>query len=352
MTSIAAVRRATTARRRDHDLASVGRAGRWTRGELRRRHYRYLRRAWPFAAGFAATMAAVAALVCMAAPSAHRDAIAAAFGATTVWLVVLGVIVGSGTAPLIMGDTGEQWTAATLRALRGRGWRSMHHVTLRFGNIDHIAFGPAGVVVVETKWRARAWDASPDAIAVLRAAVNQARTNARDVALTLRSQLPTAPLHAVVVLWTAADSTNLAPRVNEDVTVVAGRDLEGWIARLDDAGLARADIDRAWEWLASQAARRDEFDLARYGPPPRSVTDLVVVAARYVAGAAGSFFIAAAAVTRLPSWAWPIVAVALSVPAIVARRWRAVRNVAAGWLFGVAAAAVIVAAVFAAVAVT
>lgn len=63
----------------------------------------------------------------------------------------------TGTAPTMMGDLAEQWTAGKLRALRRRGWRTVNHVRLRTWDIDHVLVGPAGCYSLETKWSAHPW---------------------------------------------------------------------------------------------------------------------------------------------------------------------------------------------------
>jgi Nuclease-related domain len=52
------------------------------------------------------------------------------------------------------GAEGEQRTAAELARLAGKGWQVLHDVHWPgrpFANIDHIAVGPAGVVVIDSK---------------------------------------------------------------------------------------------------------------------------------------------------------------------------------------------------------
>lgn len=50
------------------------------------------------------------------------------------------------------GATAEEAVGATLDRLRYEGWHLMHDVEWRHqGNIDHIASGPTGVYVIETK---------------------------------------------------------------------------------------------------------------------------------------------------------------------------------------------------------
>ena len=56
------------------------------------------------------------------------------------------------------GLDGEQLTADELRKLRRHGWRAVHNLHLQAGDIDHVAVGPGGVVVIETKSSNAEWD--------------------------------------------------------------------------------------------------------------------------------------------------------------------------------------------------
>jgi hypothetical protein len=50
-----------------------------------------------------------------------------------------------------LGAEGERRTAAELAALEAAGWRIVHDVAGRFGNLDHVAVGPTGLFLLETK---------------------------------------------------------------------------------------------------------------------------------------------------------------------------------------------------------
>jgi hypothetical protein len=50
-----------------------------------------------------------------------------------------------------LGAEGERKTGRALARLEQRGWRIVHDVDARRGNYDHIAVGPAGVFLLETK---------------------------------------------------------------------------------------------------------------------------------------------------------------------------------------------------------
>jgi Nuclease-related domain len=49
------------------------------------------------------------------------------------------------------GAEGERKTERVLRPLERGGWRTFHDLQVRYGNYDHIAVGPAGVFLLESK---------------------------------------------------------------------------------------------------------------------------------------------------------------------------------------------------------
>jgi Nuclease-related domain len=50
------------------------------------------------------------------------------------------------------GAEGERMTEAALAPLLDEGWKALHDVQLRRGNIDHLLHGPAGTFLLETKF--------------------------------------------------------------------------------------------------------------------------------------------------------------------------------------------------------
>lgn len=51
-----------------------------------------------------------------------------------------------------MAGLAEQWTEEAVRSLRRAGWTVASNIPFEHCDVDHVAFGPAGVVVLETKW--------------------------------------------------------------------------------------------------------------------------------------------------------------------------------------------------------
>ena len=78
--------------------------------------------------------------------------------ASGVWTCVLLVVQLAGSLPTRMGSEVERWTDAELRGL-GPSWRVASNVKLGTGrgDIDHVAIGPQGCFVIETKWSSDRW---------------------------------------------------------------------------------------------------------------------------------------------------------------------------------------------------
>lgn len=113
-------------------------------------------------------------------------------------------VIASGATAGTMGHVAEESEGPTPNcALRGKGWRHVNHLVIKAGSgdIDHVAVGPDGVIVVETKWRSH--DEDVDELSDLMAgALKQAQRNRRQVVELLNWQRRDPMLvQALVVLW-------------------------------------------------------------------------------------------------------------------------------------------------------
>src|SRR5438105_2717300 len=188
---------------RDRSLATSDRAGSWARRQARLTQRAYAKRHARTIALFLAGMGAMSLLLVLLPLNGDPAAPMAMLLTSAIWLAVIFVIVGSGSASTMMGDLGEQWTAAELRRLERAGWRILNHALLREGgDIDHIAIGPPGVFVIETKWSAE-WKNNRYCTGSIGAAIAQARKGRHDVWLTAKSKCGAAPVRGAVALWSA-----------------------------------------------------------------------------------------------------------------------------------------------------
>lgn len=263
------------ARRRRRSLASDARAGSWARGRARTAQREFLLETWWLFGAFIA-IALVAAVVCgWFIPSAFMRglvvgvAMVAAPGA--VWIFAMQY---TNTAPVMMGDQAEQWTAQELRHSTRRGWRLVNHFALRADDIDHVLVGPGGAYAVETKWSGSPWH-SDYGLARLERAVAQAKENARVLRLWHPYMSQRVPVSAVVVLW-GRGLSKWSPedqvRVIDNVHVVAGRALRVWLEQNDSAVLTATQVESLWEAMETQVSRRDPIEAKEY-PLPMSVAE-------------------------------------------------------------------------------
>ncbi len=329
--------------RRRH-LASDARAGIWSRSKARNEQLRFI--AWHrrSLAEMAAVAIAVTTLTAIFIPDTFlRGFVAGAglfgtFGFLTLW-----VVQASGTAPQMMGELAEQWTASELRPLRRYGWRLVNHFALRTWDIDHLLVGPGGALVVETKWSAQSWVLDPPDEAITKA-VRQVESNARDVRLW--TNLPV--VEPVVILW-GPEASQLPPvsRVH-NTTVVAGPHAGDWRNRLPRTGVTTHEkVDAAWRKVDEQVRRRDPRDDSLTKLPPSAFC--LYLTGLFTLAAAGLGFYASAQLLRLPwsvAWGAPACA-ALALLARPARSNTRLRYPSLGWQTGTlcAAAAVIIDAV-------
>ncbi|HWI03917.1 MAG TPA: nuclease-related domain-containing protein, partial [Acidimicrobiales bacterium] len=192
-----------------------------------------------------------------------------AWVATFVAIGVHIVVVMSGSAYLIAADQAEQWTRRELEPLRRGQWKVIHRVLFRQAeDIDHIALGPAGLFVIETKWSSNDWISSRQRARLLES-IEQVRENARITRLFLRKDLGDVTATPVLVLWPS--DGQMQEREIEGVTVLPGDQLTGWLRRRPTGALDDETVVRGWTAVAEHLSRRDAADLKRSGPPPRGV---------------------------------------------------------------------------------
>jgi len=178
-----------------------------------------------------------------------------------------------------MATNAEQWTAQELRRLRRRGWKVVSHTIPKYGDIDHIAVGPGGLLVLETKWRSDPSDF--DDQGWLTAGCRKLSENARLVRLSLQARLQDAPTRTAFVCWSPSGSSGsrFEPVEVEGVAVIPGPKFRAWLdhelGQTSSPIMDNASIDSAWETLAVLARNTDRRDFKETGiPPPTAVRHL------------------------------------------------------------------------------
>lgn len=190
-----------------------------------------------------------------------------------IWMISVQV---TGSAPVMMGDQAEQWTAQELRKLNRKGWRLVNHFVLGAEDVDHVLMGPGGAFVVETKWSASSWR-SDFGRARQQEAVAQARANARRLRLWHPFKTLGFPVKPVVVLWGRGLSKwpeEEQFRLIDDVPVVTGPALPRWREGLGSDALTSTQIVDGWAAMEAQVSRRDPLDAVNH-PVPASLAEWV-----------------------------------------------------------------------------
>lgn len=153
------------------------------------------------------------------------------------------VAAASGATYWFTGSEAEQWTGKELERL-GSGWRVLHGIPLTVGSeadrrevdIDHIAVGLGGVLVVETKYHSAALDLGAERLDYqLQRDAEQANRNAQRVRSLLRDIAPMVPVIPVLVYWgrlVASPTGNV--RQLGPVQVVHGRMAKRWVPMVID----------------------------------------------------------------------------------------------------------------------
>jgi hypothetical protein len=320
-------------RNRADELAHVDRAGSRVYGEARAKQYAFARKNWRWLAGMALVGLAPNGLSFFYGSSFLQGLGLGLTVAGTLALLSWLVVMYSGTAPAILGAGAERWTAEEVDELRRHGFEIVHHGALRPGDIDHVLIGPAGVLVLETKWRSGAWIELG-----LSAAKRQAEANANALRLVTK-RFGVRRVVPVVVAWGPQSRELPAPPLGwvpaEDSAVVLhGSELRRWILSLAGGALTTEQVKLVRTEIAAHAERRDKTEK----PLPIPVWDAVMAIWRpVVATYAG--LLTAFPITWLP---WPgQIAVVLGGLwlALALRRlpgWRvagtASATVEAGWL--------------------
>ena len=167
------------------------------------------------------------------------------------------------------GAEGERKTARALRRLERTGWTVRHDVQRRYGNYDHIALGPSGVYLLETKKLegvVEIRDGVPHLSRRHDPDASQKFTRMRSTALSAAAEIKRDIEHrcgecswvqAVIVFW-----SEFPEQLTEydHCAYIHGSRLRDWLrerpARLEPAQIAR--VAAAVDELAVQSARDAE----------------------------------------------------------------------------------------------
>jgi hypothetical protein len=216
-------------RRRDDVLAWHGgelRAGHWARREARRRQLDAFRRAPVLLVGFSGGIAITGIALGVVLPPWVGGFFCGVLLSLAVALPASFLLQVSGSAPVMMGDTAEQWTSQELSRLTRCGWVRVDHIPLNHGDIDHALLGAHEAFAFETKWSAAGWDLSDAADERLKRAARQASRSARRLRIFLGSETVglAVGVKAIVVLWGHANGAGPTRAVVDGVTCLKGKE--------------------------------------------------------------------------------------------------------------------------------
>jgi len=255
------------------------------------------------------------------------------------WLASFLTLLESGAATAVMGAVAEARIEQDLKRSRSRGWRVVHGIRFSgHGDIDHVAVGPAGILVIEGKWSADAWplDGSGGFMADrLIGAVAQARTNRRHVLGYFNRDRRGAPVFAVVVVQSPEDPPTGSPKWKEvdGVTIVDGRSFREWLHSLDGHELDDEGVDRISTALRAYRVKQNEAEVEAGEAAPPTLGWLLF---RWIGlpglGVAAALY-GFAAVGRSHVW-WVVVGelVLSAIVGLVGLRLKQARPFFAGWL--------------------
>jgi hypothetical protein len=171
--------------------------------EFRRKRWEAMRDAW--LDWVVVALLLVTSTVTMVVASGTLQVLAAWTAGFTAAVAITGWLIGGhvSSLPWMWGATGERQTAAQLATLTN-GWRVAHDVPDGRGNWDHIAIGPTGVYVIDTKSFSRATRVEDDTLRSGRIRERGGRYRGQAVRLkeALERETGLKPwVQAVVAIW-------------------------------------------------------------------------------------------------------------------------------------------------------
>lgn len=260
----------------DNRLGSRERVGRYTRKLAWEQITSFARRNWVGLLVLLLLPMSCALIVSFFMKGIQRWIFIGAMGASSPWLVAMMILLYTGVGNTLMGLEGENFTAEVLREFRSAGWILINGIKIKqTADIDHVLVGPAGLLVIESKWSHHRWPSITQEVTFMTGAIEKAITqalrNSDDVKWRFGKELKGVPIKAVCVLWSSDfDKNDPLWFEHRNVLVVRGSGLDAWLKSLTEQSLDRSRIEKISSVIGHQALSRDEYELAKSGPPPRT----------------------------------------------------------------------------------
>lgn len=179
----------------------------------------------------------------------------AAVGASLllIWLAIDSVE----ASRLEMGGFAEQFTEDELRKLRRAGWHVTSNIPFENCDVDHVAIGPAGVVVLETKWTSGALFSQRDQLTGHgRAALSQVERNTERIRRVLEQEGYTKGVDGCMVVVWGKKVPGCPFRVpGRRGSMIDGKHLGDFLVS-KPTRLSPSDVDQAWAALDAWLIRR------------------------------------------------------------------------------------------------
>ncbi len=141
----------------------------------------------------------------------------------------------------LFGSYGEEATGELFRRWRSRraGWDVVHNIPFQGRDVDHVAFGPHGVLVIESKWANYPWHVDGDDLDTgYSDPLWQALRNARSIRCLLRGAGIRTDVTPVVIQWGPSGLRDAPWQWHQfdcGVVVVRGQYADRWLDALDTA---------------------------------------------------------------------------------------------------------------------
>jgi hypothetical protein len=325
--------------RRQRDLGGSQRAGQFSRRQGWNHVADFIKRYWLLLVVIPVGFTIVFIPLMLETKGVGRGVVVGVAVSSGIWFDVLAVLVWTGAGTKFMGANGEAWTAEVLRKLERDGWRLINGLRLNPSvDIDHVAIGPGGVLVVESKWSAYPWPLNGYGPKFMEGQLKNAAQRAQESAKALREWLrEPIPVKSLAVFWSGAESRGSGWDIWRDghTVLVHGPDLYRWLQD-ETSGLREVEkdvIDRLWLQLTRRMDEQDQIDAeSGTSPPPtlRGISNEWVV--KPMVGlilATYALWLTHFTHNGLSIFAATILSVALG---IVALRLPGIRAIAIGWI--------------------
>lgn len=190
-------------------------------------------------------------------------------GVATILLLVDFV---SGNRDRRLGLAGEQATGSLFgsRRMKAEGWSLVHGVPFQGrGDIDHVAFGPVGVLAIESKWTTGTWALRDGTLrGPVDDPIEQVLREADRLERFLDSRGARVPVTPVLVVWGRGCELETGREWAGRALVLSGPDakqLPALLCRVIDHEVAPTVVERARNCISDYLANNPETKASDHG---------------------------------------------------------------------------------------